>query len=331
MDDVAQRAGVGLATVGRVLHNKGYVSPATRRAVEDAIRDLKYVPNLVARSLKRRESRLWGHLTVFSPNQLFAGISAGVEAAAAAAGYRLSTVTTLRDTTPLADQLRDLVEQQVEGLIVTSHVGVGAELLEPAVRAGIPVVMIERTLRLPGVDRVVVRDFRGAFDAVGSLLAAGHRRIGFVGLRPVPDVETRRWEGYCRALKVVGLGVQAELAAFADNYEADQGYAAFGRLLDGGGPTAVFFTSDVLAAGALQWAYEHGLRVPSDVSMVGYDNTLAAFLAPALNSMGLPLAEIGQHAARLLLSRRADPGLRPRTLGVSPVMVDRGTVKGWPT
>jgi len=172
---------------------------------------------------------------------------------------------------------------------------------------------------------VVVQDFRGAFDAVTHLVTQGHRRIGFVGRAPEQEVEGRRWEGYRRALKVAGI-VEESWTVFTPDYTAADAAEALGRLLDGPRPpSAVFLTSDVLAAGALQKAYARGLRVPDDLALVGYDDTLAALLAPALTSMALPLDRVGQLAVDFLQSRSAAPDLAPRTAGVRPVLVDRGT------
>lgn len=326
MHDVARKAGVGLATVGRVLHRNGFVAEATRLAVEAAVRDLGYVPNQVARNLKSRRTKVWGHVTMFNPNQLFAGISRAVDEAAAQAGYRVITVATHQDRTPLEAQVRDLLEQQVEGIVFTSHAEVGNELIDMVCKAGVPVVMIERTLVHEGVDRVVVQDFRGAFDAVTHLVAHGHRRIGFIGRGPEQDVEARRWEGYRRALLAGGLGADPSLVALVPQYTVADGSAALGRLLDQPKPpTAVFLTSDVLAAGALQQAYARGLRVPEWLALVGYDNTLAALLSPALTSMALPLDRVGRLAVEFLRSRSENPALAPRTAGVRPLLVDRGT------
>lgn len=326
MSDVARRSGVSLTTVGRVLHQNGYVSQENRRKVEEAVRELGYIPNSMARSLKNSSSRMIGHILKFSPNLLFEQISRAVDQAAARRGYSVLSYT--KYGSPGEDEriVTEFISRRVDGVIVTSLQDFPAELAEKLRRAGIPPVFIERAPS--GSDRVLVDDLLGTYQAVSSIARAGHTQIAFLGMEGLHHVERLRLEGCRRALRDAGLPPAPALERMVPSYTAPCGFQAMEALwTEPRRPTAVFATADSLACGALQYLYQAGVQVPGDVSLMGYDNTLSTLTAPPISSVGIHAQEMGEKAVDLLLRRRKDPEGPPEEHLVGTELVDRGTVR----
>ena len=330
MVDIAKAAGVSLATVGRVIHNNGYVAEAKRKEIEQIIKDMGYVPNKMAQAFKYSQSRLIGHMTLFNKNMLYEQISAAVDKAAVNHGYHVLTLACHANQGEEAKQIEELIGQRVEGIIITSNGLIDPELITKLVENKMPVVMIERTLDMPYVDRVLVDDMAGACNAVTHILQKGHRRIGFIGEDLEHEVEINRYYGYLRAVSDYGIPMLPELIQLKPDYSIPSGFQAAKALMEGTKPpTAIFMTSDIYACGVMQYLYEKSIRVPYDISIVGYDNTLSTMLAPAINSVGLPYQEIGDWAIKLLLLRIENEKAKAQTVVVNTKFIDRGTVLQW--
>ena len=327
MHDVAKLAGVSLATVGRVLHQNGYVSRENREKVEAAVRQLGYIPNSAAQALKRSSSGMLGHILRFSPNLLFGQIRQGVDRAAAQRGYSVLSFT--KYESPGEDQriVTEFISRRVEGVIITSILNFDPALVQKLLDAGIPTVRIERAPE--HADRVLVDDLQGAREGAAALVGAGHRAIAFIGLGGPAQVERLRLAGYRKALEEGGLASCPPMEQLVENYSPQEGYRAMKALWEGPRPTAVFAAADSLASGALQFLYQEGVRVPQDVSFMGYDNTLATLLAPPLDSVGIQADSLGEAAVELLLRRKQrplGPGEPGEEILVPTRLVSRGTV-----
>ena len=328
MSDIAKAAGVSLATVGRVLHKNGYVSEENREKIELLIQEYGYVPNKIAQGLKNRKSKLIGHLVIFNPNILFAKISLAVNKAALEQGFHVITMTGHRDLNEEELQINELIGFRVDGVIITSNVHIPQSLIKKLLDLNIPVVMIERTYDMPYVDCIKVDDQNGSFEAVRHIIEKGHKRIGFIGMNLFHEVEKLRYQGYCNALEHDGIELIEEYVRFMPEYSVDAGYAAAKELLElSTPPTAIFSTSDLFACGVMQFLHQQGKRVPADLSLVGYDDTLSTLLAPPITSVGLSLEKIGSQAIDLLLERSADIKASTRIMKINTVLIDRNSVK----
>lgn len=327
MTDIAKAAKVSVATVGRVIHNNGYVAENKRKEIEQIIKDMGYVPNKMAQALKCSHSKLIGHMILFSQNMLYEQISAAVDRAALCHGYHVMTLATHRNQGEEAKQIDELIGQRVEGIIITSNDTIDKGLITKLVDYKIPVVMIERAYDIPSVDRILVDDLGGSYEAVTHLLKNGHRKIGFIGKHSDHEVEINRYNGFCNAVKDYGIPVLSEYIQLKPDYSIHSGYQATKTLMElTNSPTAIFMTSDTYACGAMQCLYEKNIRVPDDLSVIGYDNTLAAMLAPAINSVGLPYEKVGEGAMKLLLSRTENMKAPAQTIMVHTEYIDRKTV-----
>ncbi|MEQ1769259.1 MAG: LacI family DNA-binding transcriptional regulator [Devosia sp.] len=308
--EVAQLAGLSTATVARVLKNRGYVSSEARSRIEAALKSTGYRPNAMARGLRQQRSFTIGHVvTAVTANPFFVNVAHGAEDEAFANGFK----TLLFNHNGSAERERAgierFIEQRVDAVLFTT--AISADDVTMLINDKIPVVQIERRATLDAPS-VTVDNEIGALEAMEYLARLGHRRIAFIGgIADLRDhlVETERESAYRRGLANAGLSWTESLVRFGEYYsQADgsggDGYRHTKAFLTGPRskwPTAIFATCDILAAGALQAIYEAGLRVPDDISLIGFDDTLANNLTPRLTTVAQPMEELGRRAFGMAL------------------------------
>jgi len=320
--DVAARAGVSKSLVSLVLQGDTRVSDARRSAVLQAVEELGYRPNLRARALSRNRTDTVGVLLNGLRNPWFVDLLAGLTSTLRSSG--LSPLLTDSDTDHRIgiSSVETLLGQEVDGLVV---VGTTAE--EDAIAAAaeqIPVVLAgTREPALAHTDIVVNDDVAGARSAARHLIDLGHRRIAH--LRGPGEIGTLRLQGFQECLRDAGLDAESYLETGGMSEES--GYAAARRLLSRPErPTAILAFNDVAAIGALSAADDLGLRVPGDLSLVGYDNTyLARIRHISLTSVDNGNFPVGAQAGRYLVERLANPGLESRLHLVPTSLVVRGS------
>ena len=316
--EVAKRAGVAPITVSRVINGSGYVNEETRRRVEQAIQELDYVPNVLARGLRSRRTHTLGLLVTDITNAFWTTVARGAEDAAMQNGYSVFLCNTDEDIRKQKQYLRALLSHQVEGAIIAPASSDGAAL-RPLQRARLPFVVIDRRVANVHADLVVGDSVGGARMLVEHLLARGHRRIGHLGGPRGISTADDRERGYREALQAAGVAVDEALVRRGD-YKQESGYQQMRALLSRTElPTAVLAANNVLAVGALVALREEGLRVPDDVAIVCFDDLpQASQIDPFLTVAAQPAYDFGATAVRLLLERLADPRRPPQTV-VLPV------------
>jgi DNA-binding LacI/PurR family transcriptional regulator len=298
------------------------VSEVSRAAVMAAAEELGYRANAVARSLVQRRTYNVGVVVSDLHNIFFAEVLDGLYAAAAELGYRALITTGNRD--PLAEQraLEQLLELRADGVVLAGS-RMSAEVVANAARA-VPIAVVGSNLRLQGVDVVVDDDFRGAALGVEHLVGLGHRDIALIDGGEGAGAAERR-AGYHRAMSQAGLAsrVRVEPGDFTEG----GGYEAARRLLTARHrPSAIFASNDQSALGALDAINEAGLRVPEDVSLMGYDNTaLAALRHISLTTIHQPRDQIGRIALQAVVRRIEKPGAPGRRHVLAPKLVVRST------
>lgn len=328
MSDIAREARTSVATVGRVIHNNGYVSGDVRERIERAIQALGYVPNQSARILKSARSGVIGCLVVESMNGLYYRINDSVIRSARERGYTCVTMEAQKRSGSEAELLRGMIGMRVDGIVIISNTRITPDMFGLLRRFETPVVAIERGYPEQGIDSLLVQDREAVGDAVRRIAAKGHRRIALIAREVVHAVEARRLQGYLDALADSGLPADDSLIRLAEHYTASDGRAAMETLLSlPEPPTAVMATADTLAAGALQSAYAQGLRVPEGLSVVGYDDVLSEYLSPQIDSVGLVLDDVGDATMDLLEKRREDMSRPAECRPILTRYVDRGTVR----
>lgn len=323
--DVAARAGVSKSLVSLALRGAPSVAPASRAAILHAADELGYRPNAAARILAARSSRTVGVLVLDLHNPVFAEVLAGVLAGVRARGYSTMVVTGGLDPALQQAELGKLLEFQVEGLVLVSHRMPAAVVRRMA--AGTPTCVITRQdVTGPGIDTVANDDRAGARLAVDHLVALGHRRITHVSGGDDP-VSTMREAGYRAAMAAAGLAAQIHVVA--GSLDDAGGHAAALAALSRPArtrPTALFVANDFAALGAMAAAAGTGLRVPDDVSVVGYDGVrLGALLSVGLTSVAQPLARMGRLAAEHLFDRIDGTRTRARHTRLEPELVVRSS------
>jgi len=342
LKDVAERAGVSTATVARVIHEKGYVAAGTRLRVESVLLETGYQVNVVAQGLRKQKSLAFGHsLSRITDNPFFAQIALGVEEGALKEGYAVFVFNVQGDPDRERIGVESFIRRRVDAVIFTTPRSAGN--VELVLEAGIPVVQVERLTSVP-TNAVLIDNYIGAKQAMHHLLELGHSRIGFIGGHSSSypystarnqTVEEERLAGYQDALNEYGIEVEERLVHLVKYLSIDDPYNSQGRLqmqklleLEDR-PTAVFVASDILASRALQTLYEADLRVPNDISLVGFDDTLAARLSPPLTTVAIPMLEVGRAAASLALTA-AVPQSTPQLVTLSTCLVIRESTSAPP-
>ncbi len=313
--DVAKSAGVSFKTVSRVLNDETTVRPATRQRVLDAMEALDYTPHHTARQMRTRQSNTIGFISDEIATSPFAvDIVKGAQNEAWRNGMLLLVVNTERDRQHEADAIATLLERRVEGIV---YAAMFHRFVEPNDRLRqVPAVLIDCFGPNGTYHAVVPDEEQGGHLATRTLIDHGHRRIGFVNLDPVASAAAAagRLAGYRRALSEAGLAFDPGLVRHAST-APDQGYVLTAELLElEQRPTALFCGNDRMAAGAYCAIYERGLRIPSDVAVIGYDDQeeIAAYLMPALTTIALPHQAMGRWGVQRLLELIAAGDELPR-------------------
>lgn len=328
--DVAALAGVSLGTVSNVLNRPGVVSETTRVRVEGAMRELGFVRNESARQLRMGVSRTLAYVVLDARNPFFTDVAEGMEAAAEDRHLSLYLCNSNNRPTREAAYLEHLVEQRVQGVLVTPVDPLSPTLAEVP-RRGTPLVVVDRVAGDADVCSVAVDDVLGGRVAVEHLLDRGHRRLAFVGGPDSLGQVRDRHEGARSAIRDGGLAPAALTRIAVDHLTVAEGRSAGERWLGlpvKRRPTAAFCANDLLALGLLQTVIGAGLRVPDDLAIVGYDDIdFAAAAAVPLSSVRQPRHELGRRAAELVLAETADAGHQHETVVFTPELVARASTR----
>lgn len=303
--DVAREAGVSVTTVSHVLNNVSYArtSAQTRERVRATAERLGYGPNRMARALRTQRSEMIGLLSEDIATTPHAGrIILGAQEAAREAGLTLVLINTTQDPASVERDADALLRQDVDGILYATMYHRMLDI--PSRLADVPTVLINAEDKLGEVPGVVPDENAGARAAVEHLLEYGHRRIGFLNNSDDVPATRGRLAGYRATLEEVGIPVDESLVV-ARASETPGGYEAARVVLgQASRPTALFCYNDRMAMGAYRAATELGLRIPEDLSIVGYDNQeiVAEGLFPSLTTVALPHYEMGRWAMNRLVS-----------------------------
>lgn len=310
--DVAKLAKVSTATVSKVLSNTPYVSDETKKKVMNAVVDLGYSPSIAARSLTGNRRFVIGLAIPYEPNYLFRDpflleVIQGIEEIANEHDYNL-LFSTARKTNPQGAYNRLLNKGYVDGVVILETVR-GAELDEKLVESGIPRVSVGYTLTKsdnPAIKTPAIHanDYDGALQATRHLLSLGHRRIGVIsGPANFMAAMDERYKGYYAALAEAGLKPNTGLVVHGD-FTLESGILAGQKLLQvSPRPTAIFSFNDRMAVGAMRSARDLDLKIPHDLSIIGFDDVEVAQASdPPLTTIRQPAMGMGQAAARKLFA-----------------------------
>jgi DNA-binding LacI/PurR family transcriptional regulator len=335
MATVAKLAGVSSATVARVIYEEGYVKASTREAVLEAVRKTSYRPNVVARSLRTRRTTTLGLVSESELNPFFTKVAKSIQLQALAKGYTVLTLNHNGVQSVEKAGVQQLIDQHVGAIMFCS--AISPEAVKVAANAGHRVVQIEREVAAVG-SVVLVDPVPGMRSAIQHLVELGHQRIAYIGGALIPGRSELPVEQSNEALRISAFKTCLSDAGL----RLHEGYVQLGRYFDpatglpsdgatlmravlelSDRPTAVIVGSDLIASGALQAIHRVGLRVPDDLSVVGYDDSLANVLTPPLTTIAQPMEDLGKFAIEIATMSATEAAASPREVVLPTRLVIR--------
>jgi len=317
MKDIAEYLGVSPSTVSRAVNNTGYVSQELRHRIEQAVRELDYQPNLLARGLRKQATNMVGLVVPDLMNPHYTGVAQTIEGLLAEHDYRLILSVSKENPQSELFYLQALHKQRVAGIIISS-VGKNDPYLGHLVRQGIPVVAHSREVKSPGVDNVLASDAEGALQVTRHLIHLGHRKIAIICGPQELSTGRERLRGYIEALTEAGISVRESLikvGAFQRSFGAE----AAAQLLDAPDrPTAIFAAGGELMTGLMKTFFERGVDIPAEMSVVGYDDPdWFSFWHPPITTVAMDVDFLSRKTVELLLRRLSAPKAVRRSVNVS--------------
>jgi LacI family transcriptional regulator len=305
--DVARLAGVSRSTVSFVLNNTPgiKISEETRRRVLEAVKMLDYKPNAIARSLAKQKTEAIAFFVLDIANPVFPNMARGIEDVARHNGYTLLLCNTDGKSLRELRYMNLMLERRVDGVIVGALSN--EEVSRLARKKNMPLVILEHP-RLPEHDVVYADNIQGSYEAVKYLIELGHTRIAHITINPESIIVRERIEGYKKALEDAKIPFDENLLKiFYDQVNEETAINELFSLPNP--PTAIFAFSDFMAIQIMKILIKRGIRIPQDISIVGFDDTLANLTIPELTTVSQPFYEMGVKAAEVLIERLKNPDL----------------------
>lgn len=328
MKDIARLAGVSTSTVSHVINKTRFVSDEIAERVNRAAQELNYAPSALARSLKMNRTKTIGMLVTTSTNPFFGEVVKGVERSCYHQGYNLILCNTEGDPERMHASINTLLQKRVDGIILMCPTLIGQRIDMFERYPDIPVVVMDWGPMLFAADKIQDNSFQGGYMATRHLIECGHKEIGCITGPLIGQQAQQRYEGYKRAVLEAGLTINPDWIVESD-FECEGGYAAFNTMQQRGAlPTAIFVSNDMMAMGAINAASELGVRIPQDVSLIGYDDIhIAKFMTPPLTTIHQSKYRLGKAAVETLLHKLAHQERDPQVVQLEPELVVRTSVE----
>ena len=325
MKDIARLAQVSTSTVSHVINGSRFVSDEIRDKVMRIVVELNYTPSYIARSLKVKATKTIGLLVTATNNPFFSEVMAGVEQYCQKNQYNLIIATTGGDAKRLQQNLQTLIHKQVDGVLLMcgdSRFQADVEFAVP-----LPLVVMDWWFTELNADKILENSERGGYLATKSMVDAGHQKIGIITGNLRKSVAKNRLQGYKKALSEANIVLNPDWIV-ESHFDFEGGIVGAQKLLAlSDRPTAIFCCSDTIAIGAYQAIQNQGLRIPQDISIMGYDDIeLARYLFPSLSTISQPKAELGKLAVETLLQRIQEPNENYCTLVLEPTCILRESI-----
>lgn len=304
--DIARELGISPSTVSRALKDHPDISVETKKTVNQLATKLNYQPNTVALNLRQSKTNTIGVIIPEIVHFFFSTIISGIEDVAYRAGYNVILAQSNESQAREITDLKALFNSRVDGMLMSVSRGTtNFDHIESIISKGVPFVFFDRVYGNPQLSKVIVDDFAGAKEATLHLIEQGCKRIAHIEGPPNLDISKQRLNGYKEALKENGFKFEDELVTVCSTGTIEEGKLATEKLLNlKNRPDAIFATNDPAAMGAMQAIKAKGLKIPDDVAIVGFSNwQFSALMEPPLSSVDQPGFEMGQEAAKLLISQ----------------------------
>ncbi|MBW8351542.1 LacI family transcriptional regulator [Bacillus sp. IITD106] len=321
--DVAKAAGVSIATVSKVLNNTGNIRDSTREKVKQIMEKLNYQPSLMASALTGKGTETLGLVVPDISNPFFSEMAKTIEDRAHESGMSVIICSTDENTEKEKKYIELLQRKQVDGMIVASSFH-DMEILKRVVDQKTSLVMLTQDDAGLGVTSISVNDFKGGFEATSHLISAGHRDI--VMIAEYAKSSKFRINGYLEAYKEYGIETSEE-NIYRTIASIENGREVFRKIVQRGKvPTGIFACNDLIAVGVIQEAKEMGLKIPDDLSIVGFDNTiLATTTVPGLTTIAQPITEMGKRVVDVIIREIKEKNQTKERILFKPELIIRGT------
>lgn len=312
--DVAEKSGVSVSTVSHVINGTRFVSEELKVKVRDAMVALEYKPNLIARSLRTKRSNVLGLILADITNPYYSEIARNIEYLGHLQDYTVMLCNSEGDPIKEEFYIRRLSEARADGIIIISS-KILPELLKEMIGENLPVIFIDKHGSGIQGDLIAIDEFEGGRLATEHLITLGHHRIACVNGVSVNYLNLERVNGYRSAMAAAGLPIDEQLI-ISSGFDVVDGYRNGTKLLEmKDKPTAIFATGDLIAYGVIQAAYKIGIRIPEELSVVGFDDIyLSKFIVPPLTTIKQPLYEISEAAINCFFERMENNQKTGRTI-----------------
>lgn len=328
--DIAEKSGVSLATVSRVINNSGYVKQETREVIMKTIRDLDYTPNAVARSLSKSETNIIGVVVPDINNPFFGEVIKAISATADRENLNIILYDTDENINKEFKALKLLKEQRIQGVIITPTADnneFNSEHLSMLESMGIPIVLIDRDVKYSNFDGVFIDNIKGAYEGTEALIKAGHKKIAIISGPLTSKPGRDRFRGYEKAMIMNRVAVDSKYVFYGD-FKLDSGYNITKEILKmKDRPTAIFVCNNMMNLGCIKALYEKGMKIPEDIALVGFDELeLLNVLGLKVSVISRPTAEMGRVAMNILIDKLKNKNSNQiKRIILSPELIIRGS------
>ncbi len=305
--DIARELGVSVSTVSRALKDHPDISPQTKQLVRDMVEKMKYKPNAIALSLRNRRTNIIGVIVPEIVHHFFSSVISGIDEAAVAAGYNVMFFQSNESYEREIMNIQSIINSQADGVLISLAKGTKKfGHIRQLIDSNVPLVFFDRACDEIETDKVIVDDFEGAFNAVDYLIKTGCRRIAHFSGPQHLQISYLRKRGYITALEKNGIKVEDDLIVNCDTFEDAMEITRL-MMSRTRPPDAIFTVNDMTAVGTLNTVKSMGLRVPKDVSIVGFtDGLVSTITDPLLTTVSQHGFEIGKKATEILIKRIND-------------------------
>lgn len=328
--DLALKLNISISTVSRALRNAPDVNSETKKAVHALAKELSYEPNRVAQSLRIKKTNTIGVVVPEIAMHFFSTVISGIQEYAAKHDYTVMICQSMESLRMEKTNLHTLVSNRVDGLLISlSYHTKTIDHLQSLVQKQIPVVLFDRVIDGIDLSKVVVDDHDGAFKAVRYLVKTGCKRIAYIGGPKNLYISEQRLLGYIDALKEASLEIDEDLIIRCSDLHDEPAKATLQLLGLQNKCDAIFCMNDPVAILVMQTLKSEGIRIPEEISIVGFTNEpVSQYIEPSLTTVAQPASVMGQTAIKLLLNHIEHKGLKPTTKVLATELIVRGSTRG---
>lgn len=321
--DIANALNLSVSTVSRALNKKGKLKPNTIKSIEYKAKEMGYLPNYIARSLKSNITYTVGAIIPDITNPIFPKYARGILDSAVKKGYQVYMLNSDMNIEKEKAALESLLSKRVDGLILTST-NLSDKELSALRDKDIPFVVTRREIKVPGVSYVDVNNFYGGYIAGNYLIKQGRKKIAFIGSRFSGEPAQKRLKGFIKAIEKYNMEVDKRLI-IEEETSIEGGYVAAKEAYEKGADS-IFAYNDIMAIGALTFASEQNLRLPEDFSIIGFDDIyLSSLPFIKLTTIRQPMYYIGSKAFSVLLHLMTSKNFKAYKVWIKPELVIRKT------